>query len=87
MATGIPGGSFMHVHQAMVNNVVANDHQNARIMLKTGIGAFSGVVSGDMELKKLLTQNILPDMIINAQGGLTSSIVLDYKSLCSTINS
>jgi hypothetical protein len=37
-AAGVPGGSFMHVHQAIVN-VVGNDILNAHIMLKTGIDA------------------------------------------------
>jgi hypothetical protein len=54
----------MHVHQAVVT-VVGNDLRNAHIIFKTGIGAFSGAVSGNMELKKRSTQNILPDMIIN----------------------
>jgi hypothetical protein len=79
------GGSFMHVHQAIVN-VVGNDLRNAHIIFKTGIGAFSAAVSGDMELKKRLTQNIISDMIINAQEGLTSNIMLDFKSLCSISN-
>jgi hypothetical protein len=32
-------------------NVVANDLRNKHIMYKTGIDAFSGAVSGNMELK------------------------------------
>jgi vesicle coat complex subunit len=83
IATAVSGGSFMHVHQAIVN-LVENDLRNAHIMLKTGIDAFSGAVSGNMKLKKLLTQNIIPDMIINAQDSLTNNIILDFKSLCST---
>jgi hypothetical protein len=76
-AAGVPGGSFMHVHQALVN-VVGNDLLNAQIMLKTSI-------SGNM--KKRLTQNIIPDMIINAQEDLTNNVMIDFKSLCSTSNS
>jgi hypothetical protein len=53
-------------------------------MYKTGIDAFSGAVSGNMETKKRLTQNILPGMIIPAQEGVTSNIMIDFKSLCST---
>jgi hypothetical protein len=34
-----------------------------------------------MESKKRLTQNILPDMIIRAQDGITNSIMIDLKSL------
>jgi hypothetical protein len=49
-AAGVPGGSFMHFHQAMVN-VVANDLRNGHIIYKTGIDAFSGAVSGNMETK------------------------------------
>jgi hypothetical protein len=77
-AAGVPGGSFMHVHQAMVN-VVANDLRNGHIMYKTGIDAFSGAVSGNMEmkksesLKKRLTQTILPDMTIPAQSSKVKS--------------
>jgi hypothetical protein len=86
-AEGVPGGSFMHVHQAMVN-VVGNELQNAHIMLKTGIDDFSEAVSGNMEskkrLKKRLTQNILPDIIIRAQGGVTSNFMIDFTSFCST---
>jgi hypothetical protein len=82
-AAGVRGGSFMHVHQAMVN-VVGKDLRNARIMLKTGIDAFSGAVSGNMESKKRLTQNILPDIIIRAQDGVTNNIMIDFKFLCST---
>jgi hypothetical protein len=82
-AEGVPGGSFKHVHQAMVHTV-GNDLQNGKIIYKTGIDVFSGAVTGNMEMKKRLTQNILPDMIIPAQGGVTSNIVVDYKSLCST---
>jgi hypothetical protein len=52
-------------------------------MLKTGIGTFSGAVTGNMELKKRLTQNIIPGMIIKAQDGVTNSIMIDFKSLCS----
>jgi hypothetical protein len=50
-AAGVPGGSFMQVYQAMVN-VVGNDLRNAQIIYKTGIDAFSGAVSGNMETKK-----------------------------------
>jgi hypothetical protein len=83
---GAPGGSFMHVHQVMVN-VVLNDLRNAHIMLKTGTDAFSGAVSGCMEYKKRLTHNIVPDMIIRAHGGATSNIMLDFNFLFSTSNS
>jgi hypothetical protein len=38
-------------------------------------------VSGSMELKKRLTRNILPDMIIKAQDGVTNNIMIDFKSL------
>jgi hypothetical protein len=82
-ATGVSVGSFMHVHQAMVN-MVGNDLRNAHIMFKTGIDAFSGAVSGNMESKKRSTQNILLDMIIRAQDGVTSNIMIDLKSLYST---
>jgi hypothetical protein len=82
-AAGVPGGSFMHVHQAMVN-VVANDLRNGKNIYKTGIDVFSGAVTGNMESKKRLTQNILPDMIITAQDGVTTIIMIDFKSLCST---
>jgi hypothetical protein len=82
-AAGVPGGSLIHVHQAMVN-VVGNDLRNAHAIFKTGIGAFSGAVSGNMESKKRLTQNILPDMIITAQDGVTKNIMIDFKFLCST---
>jgi hypothetical protein len=37
-----------------------------------------------MESKKRQTENIIPDMIINAQDGVLSNIVLDFKSLFST---
>jgi hypothetical protein len=40
-------------------NVVGNNLRNAHIMLKTGIDAFSGAVSGNMESKKRLTQQAL----------------------------
>jgi hypothetical protein len=40
-----------------------------------------------MELTKRFTQNILPNMIIKAQDGLTNNIILDFKSFCSTSNS
>jgi hypothetical protein len=73
----------MHVHQAMVN-VAGNDLRNAHIMFKTGIDAFSGAVSGNLDSKKRSTQNILPDMIIRAQDGVTSNIMIDFKSFCST---
>jgi hypothetical protein len=73
----------MQVHQAIVN-VVENDLRNAHIIFKTGIEAFSGAVRGNMESKKRLTQNILPDMIITAQNGVTNNIMIDFKSLCST---
>jgi hypothetical protein len=53
-------------------------------MFKTGTDALSGAVSGNMKTKKRLTQNILPDMIIRAQDGVTSNIMIDFKSLCST---
>jgi hypothetical protein len=85
-AAGAPGGSSMHVHQAMVK-VVASDlrnGQNGHIMFKTGTDALSGAVSGNMESNKRLTQNILPDMIIRAQNGVTSNIMVDFKFLCST---
>jgi hypothetical protein len=78
-AAGVPGGSFMHVHEAMVN-VVGDDPRNAHIMLKSGIDTFSGAVNGNMELKKRLSQNILPGMIINAQDDETSSIILASNS-------
>jgi hypothetical protein len=55
-------------------------------MLKTGIDSFSGAVSDNTELKKRLIQNIIRDMITNAQDGVTSSIMLDFKSLCFTSN-
>jgi dissimilatory sulfite reductase (desulfoviridin) alpha/beta subunit len=58
-AAGVPRGSFMHVHEAMVN-VVENGLRLAHIMLKTGLGAFSEAVNGNMELKKRSTQIILP---------------------------
>jgi hypothetical protein len=35
-AAGVPGGFFVHVHQAMVN-VVGNDLRITQIMLKTGL--------------------------------------------------
>jgi hypothetical protein len=54
-AAAFPGGVFMHIHQAMVN-VVRNDLRNAHIMLKTGIDAFSGAVSGNIKSKKRLTE-------------------------------
>jgi hypothetical protein len=79
----IPGGFFMRVHQAMLN-VVANNLRNTHIMLKTGIDSFSEAVSGNMETKKRLTQNIFPDMIIAAQDGVTNNIMIDFKSLYST---
>jgi hypothetical protein len=82
-AAGVPGGSFMHVHQALVN-VVGNDLRRAKIMFKRGIEAFSGAVSGYMESKKRLTQHIIPDMIIKAKDGVTNNIMLDFKSICST---
>jgi hypothetical protein len=53
-------------------------------MLKTSINTFSGAVSGNLESKKGLTQNILPDMIIREQEGKTSNIMIDFKYLCST---
>jgi hypothetical protein len=84
-AAGVLGGSFMHVDQAIVN-LVGNDLRNTHVMLKTSTGAFSGAVSGNMELKKQLTQNTLQDMIINAQDSATNSIMLDFKSLCSKRN-
>jgi hypothetical protein len=31
-----------------------------------------------------LTQNILPDLIIDAQDSVTKNIIFDFKSLCST---
>jgi hypothetical protein len=37
-----------------------------------------------LESKKRWTQNILPDMFIEEQDGVTRSIMLDFKSLCST---
>jgi hypothetical protein len=37
-----------------------------------------------METEKRLTQHILPDIFINAQDGVTSNIMIDFKSLCST---
>jgi hypothetical protein len=49
-AAGVPGGSFMHVHQAMVH-AVGNDLQNGKIIYKTGIDVFSGAVTGNMEMK------------------------------------
>jgi hypothetical protein len=52
-AAGVPGGSSMHVHQAIVN-VIANDLRNGHIMFKTGIDALSGAVSGNMETKKTI---------------------------------
>jgi hypothetical protein len=82
-AVDFVGGFFMHVHQAMVN-VVGNDLRNALIMFKTGIGAFSGAVSGNPELKILLIHYILPDMIITTQNRVTNNTMLDLKSLCST---
>jgi hypothetical protein len=82
-AAGVPGGSFMHVHQAMVH-AVGNDLRNAHVILKTGIDAFSGAVTGNMEMKQRLTQHIIPDMIIKEQYGVTSNIMIDFKSLCST---
>jgi hypothetical protein len=51
---------------------------------KIDIDAFGGAVSGKMVLKKRLTQNIIPDMIFNAQDGVSNTIMLDLKSLCST---
>jgi hypothetical protein len=48
----VPGGSFMHVQQAMVS-VVANDLRNGQIIYKTGIDAFSGAVSGNMQTKNM----------------------------------
>jgi hypothetical protein len=68
----------MHVFQAMVN-VVGNNRRNAHFMFKTGIS-----VSGNMEMKKRLTKNILSDMIFRAQNSVTSNIMIDFKSLCST---
>jgi hypothetical protein len=82
-AAGVPGGSFIHIHQAMVN-VVEDDLRNAQIMLKTGVDAYSGALRGNMESRKRLTQNFIPDMIIKAQDSATNNIMLDYKSLCST---
>jgi hypothetical protein len=82
-AAGVPGGSFMHVHQAMVN-LVGNDLRNASIMLKTGIDVISKAVSGNMKSKKRLTQNIFPDMIIRAKEGVTYNIITKCKFLCST---
>jgi hypothetical protein len=77
-AEGVTGGSFMHVNQAMVH-AVGNDLQNGKIIYKTGTNVFSGAVTGNKETKKRLTQNILPDTIIPAQGGLTSSIMTDFN--------
>jgi hypothetical protein len=82
-AADVPGGSFMHVHKAMVH-AVCNDLRNGKIIYKTGIDVFSGAATGNMETKKRLTQNILPDMIITAQDGVTTIIMIDFKSLCST---
>jgi hypothetical protein len=83
-AAGVPGGSFMHVHQAMVN-AVANDLRNGHIMYKTGIDACSGAVSGNLETKKRLTQSILPEMIIPAQDGVTR--LLNMHRGCSNVRS
>jgi hypothetical protein len=55
----------MHIHQARVH-VVGNDLRNGLIMYKTVIDTFSGAVSGNMEMKQRLTQNILADMVIPA---------------------
>jgi hypothetical protein len=65
-------------------NAVANDLRNGHITYKTGIDALSGAVSGNMETKKRLTQTVLLDMIIPAQNGVTSNIMIDLASLCST---
>jgi hypothetical protein len=53
-AAGVPGGSFMHVHQAMVH-AVENDLRNGHIIYKTGIVFFSGAVTVNMETKKITT--------------------------------
>jgi hypothetical protein len=48
--------------------VIGNGLKCARIISKRGIEkTFTGAVNGNRELKKRSTQNILPDMIINAQ--------------------
>jgi hypothetical protein len=50
-AAGFPGGSFMHVHEEIVN-VVGNGLQRAHVMHKRGVGTFiSGTVNGNKELK------------------------------------
>jgi hypothetical protein len=67
-------------------NVIGNDLRNMNAMLKTGIGALSGAVSGNMELKKRLTRNIIPDMTIKTQHVVINKIILDFKSLCSASN-
>jgi hypothetical protein len=64
--------------------LIWNDLRNGRIKYKTGIDVFSGAVSGNMDLKKRLTRNILPDMVIPAQDGVASNIMIYYKFLCST---
>jgi hypothetical protein len=73
----------MHVHEAMVN-VLGNYLKFAYITFKRRIETPSGAVNGNGELKKRLTQNILPDTIINAQDSGANSTILDFKSLCST---
>jgi hypothetical protein len=75
----------MHVHEAMVN-VVGNDLKCAHIVFKRGRDIFSEAINGNRGFKKRLIQNILPDMIINALDIGGKSIMLDFKSLCSSRN-
>jgi hypothetical protein len=85
-AAGVPGSSFMHIHEVMVD-VVGNNLKCVQLSHNRGIDTFSGAVNGNRKLKKRFTQNILPDMTISAQDSKHSNIMLEFKSLFSTSSS
>jgi hypothetical protein len=61
-------------------SVVGNDHKRACIVFKRGISTFCGAANGKREFKKWLTQNVLPDMIINAQDTGGKKIRPNFKT-------
>jgi hypothetical protein len=74
----------MHVHEAMVN-VFGNDLQHAHIKHKRGIDKLSVSSQRQHGVEKAVDPEY--DMSMIAQVDVTSSIMLDLKSLCSTSNS
>jgi hypothetical protein len=82
-AVGVPGGSFMNVHESIINTA-RSDLKRAKRVFKRGSGTFSKAVDSNEELEKRLTQKVFQTRLSTHETLPNNRPYMAAGSSCST---